>query len=70
MWGIEFAGSGPDAVDEGCAVAAAVERACFEAGLIILRVNNVLRLNPPLVSSREELRFVVETLREAVCRID
>lgn len=66
MWGIEFAGVGPDPFAARCALAEAVRSACLSKGLIILRIENVLRLNPPLTITPDEVAFVVDTVVDAV----
>lgn len=63
MWGLEF--SGPHAGD-GAAVAREVADRCFEADLLVLQADNLIRLNPPLVIAEDELEFVVGTLMSAV----
>lgn len=57
MWGLEF---------DSEAAAEAVDRHCLDAGILLLRAGNQIRINPPLVASEEELAFLVATLRAAI----
>ena len=57
MWGLEFASA---------AAAEAVDARCLEAGILLLRAGHLIRINPPLVATGEELGFLVETLGGAV----
>lgn len=59
MWGLEFAG--PNTGD-GAAAARDVASRCFDAGLLVLQADNMIRINPPLVASDAEIELVVETL--------
>jgi acetylornithine aminotransferase/acetylornithine/N-succinyldiaminopimelate aminotransferase len=63
MWGLEFAGA---QAGDGSAVAREVASRCFEAGLLVLQADNMIRINPPLVVSDSEIGFIVETLMYAV----
>jgi beta-alanine--pyruvate transaminase len=63
MWGLEFAG--PNAGD-GAATARDVASRCFDAGLLVLQADNMIRVNPPLIARDAEIEFVVETLIAAV----
>lgn len=63
MWGLEFTRAGER---DGAAVACEVAGRCFEAGLLVLQADNLIRINPPLVVSDTEIEFIVETLCSAV----
>jgi adenosylmethionine-8-amino-7-oxononanoate aminotransferase len=63
MWGLEFEGS---TLAEASARADAVARRCYEAGVLVLHADNLIRINPPLVATGEDLAFLVKTLSEAV----
>ncbi|MBW6397567.1 aminotransferase class III-fold pyridoxal phosphate-dependent enzyme [Roseomonas sp. HJA6] len=57
MWGLEF---------DSEAAAEAVDARCLDAGILLLRAGNQIRINPPLVATRQELDFLLRTLVEAV----
>lgn len=61
MWGLEFANG-----EEGAAIARQIADRCFDAGLLILHADNLIRINPPLVASEDEMAFIVRTLSAAV----
>ncbi|HEX2526378.1 MAG TPA: aspartate aminotransferase family protein [Geminicoccus sp.] len=63
MWGLEF--EGPTLV-EASARADAIARRCYEAGVLVLQADNLIRINPPLVATEDDLAFLVETLSAAV----
>ncbi|GLK84248.1 aminotransferase family protein [Ancylobacter defluvii] len=63
MWGLEFDGS---YAGRGTESAGDVECRCLAAGLLVLRANNMIRINPPLTATDEDIAFVVETLDAAV----
>lgn len=57
MWGLEFS-----AADLASHVAAR----CLEADLLVLRADNLIRINPPLTATEGEIAFIVDTLSRAV----
>ena len=61
MWGVKF--DGPYAAK---APRARAKRRCLAAGLRVLRAHNMIRINPLLTASDEDIAFVVETLDAAV----
>lgn len=63
MWGIEFDDAGPRS---GAELARQVSDRCLDQGLLVLRAQSMIRLNPPLVIAPDELDFVVATLSAAV----
>jgi adenosylmethionine-8-amino-7-oxononanoate aminotransferase len=65
MWGLEFAGANGDG-GGGAVMASEVASRCFDAGLLILQADNMIRINPPLVVNDSEIDFIVETLISAV----
>jgi taurine-pyruvate aminotransferase len=62
MWGLEFGG----AASTGAAAARRVADHCNEAGLLVLRADNMIRINPPLTTTGEEIQFLVDTLAASV----
>lgn len=62
MWGLEFGG----APAEGAARADAVARHCYDAGVLVLQADNLIRINPPLIATDGELTLLVGALSEAV----
>ena len=48
------------------AKAEAVAHRCYEAGVLVLQAGNLIRINPPLVASPEDLELLVATLVAAV----
>ncbi len=62
MWGVEFGGT--PAV--GATRADAVARHCYEAGVLVLQADNLIRLNPPLVASDADLMLLVDTVSRGV----
>lgn len=59
MWGVEFRQTAPG---EGAAMARAVVDLCLGAGLLLLQADNLIRINPPLTTTKEDIRFLVDTL--------
>ena len=57
MWGLEF---------DTAAAAEAVDAACLDSGILLLRADNLIRINPPLVAGDGELAFLVATLERGV----
>ena len=67
MWGLEF-GEGP--AGDGAAAAQRVADRCLAAGLLVLRADNLIRLNPPLTATDDEMGFIAETLSRAAGAVD
>ena len=63
MWGVEFDETGPG---EGAAMARRVADKCFDLGLLVLRADNMIRINPPLTATAEEIRFIADTLASTI----
>ena len=63
MWGVEFDDA---AMGDGATLARRVADRCFEAGLLVLHTDNLIRINPPLTATVDEIRFVADTLISAI----
>jgi len=63
MWGLELSGANGN---DGSAMAQEIASRCFDAGLLVLQADNMIRINPPLVASDSEIEFIVDTLIAAV----
>ena len=63
MWGVEFEDA---STGDGVALAHSVADRCFEARLLVLHTDNLIRINPPLTATIDEIRFVAETLISAI----
>ena len=57
MWGLEFAEAD---------LATGVAARCLDAGLLVLRADNLIRINPPLTATDAEIAFIVDTLSSRV----
>ncbi|WP_428029067.1 aspartate aminotransferase family protein [Ancylobacter sp.] len=57
MWGLEF-----DAAEQAVEVAAR----CLAADVLVLRADNLIRINPPLTATDDEIGLLVDTLTAAV----
>jgi 4-aminobutyrate aminotransferase-like enzyme len=66
MWGLEFDDPTPGA---GAAVARRIAERSAEAGLLVLHADNMIRINPPLTITVDEVRFVVDTLKSVVTEV-
>jgi len=57
MWGLEFSDAD---------LAAGVAARCLAADLLVLRADNLIRINPPLTATEDEIAFIVDMLSSAV----
>ena len=62
MWGIEYDGGRAG----GTPATERVAARCFDAGVLVLQADNLIRINPPLTATDGELAQIVETLSAAV----
>ena len=63
MWGVEFEDG---STGDGATLARSVADRCFEVGLLVLHTDNLIRINPPLTATVDEIRFVADTLISAI----
>lgn len=65
IWGLDFSKFEPD-------IAAEVQKACYERGLIVERVgrhDSVVKVMPPLNISNHNLRRGIDILRESIASV-
>ena len=66
MWGLEFGEGRPATGPQRRAGCGPMP----EAGLLVLRADNMIRINPPLTATDEEMGFIAETLSCAAGAVD
>lgn len=62
MYGIELVENKETKEPLNPAVMADISSACEKKGLLIATDQNIIRINPPLVSTEDDLHFLVDTL--------
>ena len=70
MYGIELVENKQTKEPMNATVMSKISAACEDKGLLIGIDENIIRMNPPLVSTEEDLRFLVDTLVTVIKEIN
>ena len=70
MYGVELVENKETKEPLNDAVMSRISSICEDKGLLIATDENVIRMNPPLVSTEEDLHFLVDTLVTAITEVN